>query len=124
MVPPDRAFRFVQYSHSRSDRRGTAPSPLRVASPVSADSILGGSTVTIASRLRLASLSLALLGVALLCAPSTSAERLTSGPRPKSPSAKAVPIGEEVRTASNQRRRLVLSDGSVVYVNQSTSLKV
>ena len=80
--------------------------------------------MTIASRLRLASLSLALLGVALLSAAGTSAERLTSGPRPKNPDVKAIPVGEEVRTGSNQRRRLLLTDGSILYVNQSTSLKV
>ncbi len=80
--------------------------------------------MTIGHRLRFASLSLALLTVTLVTAAGPSTERLTSKPRTKMAAVKAVPVGEEVRTGSNQRRRLVLPDGSVLYVNQSSNLKV
>jgi Tfp pilus assembly protein PilF len=47
-------------------------------------------------------------------------QRLTSQPRPKAPAAKTVAIGAEIRTRAGQRRRLLLPDGSVLYVNQNT----
>jgi Tfp pilus assembly protein PilF len=47
-------------------------------------------------------------------------QRLTSQPRPKAPAAKTVAVGEEIRTRAGQRRRLLLPDGSVLYVNQNT----
>src|SRR5262249_25929842 len=40
------------------------------------------------------------------------------------PAVKRVPVGEELRTGSGQRRRVVLPDGSVVFLNQQTSATV
>jgi ferric-dicitrate binding protein FerR (iron transport regulator) len=51
-------------------------------------------------------------------------ERLTSKQRIPTPKVKPVAVGDEVRTEAGQRRRLVLPDGSVVYVNQESSIKV
>jgi tetratricopeptide (TPR) repeat protein len=73
-----------------------------------------------------------LLGLALLTAPAADpaarpeppGERLTSRARPAAPAAKAVAVGEEVRTDIGQRRRLLLADGSVVYVNGRAEVKV
>src|SRR5205823_3497893 len=48
--------------------------------------------------------------------------RLTSRPRPAAPNEKSIKVGEEVRTGTNQRRRISLPDGSVLFVNQQTSL--
>ena len=77
-------------------------------------------------RLATASAVAALLGLALVTAPAADqpGERLTSRPRRPAPAAKAVAIGEEVRTDATQRRRLLLADGSVVYVNAGADVKV
>src|SRR5262249_93640 len=61
------------------------------------------------------------LGMSL---PAFASERLTSRPRPPEREVKALPIGEEIRTATGQRRRAVLPDGSVLFVNQDTKIKV
>jgi hypothetical protein len=67
----------------------------------------------------------ALLGLALLTAPAADpGERLTSRPRPETPTVKTAAVGEEVRTGATQRRRLLLADESVVYVNAGSEVKV
>lgn len=48
---------------------------------------------------------------------------LTSRPRSAPKTAKLLPIGEEMRTAVGQRRRVALDDGSVLYVNENTQVK-
>ena len=65
-----------------------------------------------------------LVGTLILAAPAAAADRLTSKPRPTPPAVKPLAVGDEVRTGSGQRRRLTLPDGSVLYVNQSTTLKL
>jgi len=66
-----------------------------------------------------------LLGLSLLTAAADSpTERLTCRPRPAAADAKAAAVGDEVRTDATQRRRLLLEDGSVVYVNAGTAVKV
>jgi hypothetical protein len=49
--------------------------------------------------------------------------RLTARPRPAEPAAKPVAVGDEIRTTGGQRRRVPLPGGSVLYVNQHTTLK-
>jgi hypothetical protein len=60
--------------------------------------------------------------------PATSAEarpeRLTARSHPTVPATKPLTVGEEVRTRAGERRRLVLTDGSVVYVNENTALRL
>src|SRR5262245_35384802 len=51
-------------------------------------------------------------------------DRLTSRPRPAAPAAKPAAVGDEVHTAAGQRRRLVLPDGSALYVNEQTTVKL
>src|SRR6266478_5703204 len=51
-----------------------------------------------------------------------SAQRLTSQPRPKAPAAKTVSVGEEIHTRAGQRRRVMLPDGSILFVNQNTTV--
>src|SRR5262249_42473919 len=51
-------------------------------------------------------------------------ERLTSRPRPSLPVDKPVSVGAEIRTGTGERRRVVLPDGAVLYVNQNTTLKL
>ncbi len=72
-----------------------------------------------------------LAGLTLLPHPSgpaaraeTAGERLTSRPRPAAPAGKPVTVGEVIRTDTAQRRRLLLADGSVVFVNHNTALEV
>src|SRR5262249_30209724 len=65
----------------------------------------------------------ALLGPALPT-PAHPGRPLTTRPRPDTPSVKPAAVGEEVRTGATQRRRLLLADGSVVYVNAGSEVKV
>jgi tetratricopeptide (TPR) repeat protein len=51
-------------------------------------------------------------------------DRLTSKERIPTPKVKPLAVGEEVRTRAGERRRVALPDGSVVYVNQQTALKL
>ncbi len=67
----------------------------------------------------------AFLGLSLLAAPAAEPnERLTSRPRPAAVDARPAAVGEEVRTDATQRRRLLLADGSVLYVNDRAEVKV
>jgi hypothetical protein len=69
-------------------------------------------------------LGVLLLGGALSLAAETESDRLTSR-RQLPPSAeKAVEVGTEIRTAAGQRQRLLLPDGSVLYVNEKTTVKL
>jgi tetratricopeptide (TPR) repeat protein len=63
------------------------------------------------------------LGLTLLAA-EPAGERLTSRPRPAAAEVKPAAVGDEVRTDATQRRRLPLADGSVVYVNSHSQVKV
>jgi tetratricopeptide (TPR) repeat protein len=49
---------------------------------------------------------------------------LTARPRQEVAAAKALGIGETVQTSALQRRRVTLSDGSVLYVNQNTRVRI
>lgn len=49
---------------------------------------------------------------------------LTARKRPEGPAVKPVAVGEEVRTASNERRRATLVDGSILYLNENTVVRV
>ncbi|MCY2954955.1 MAG: VIT domain-containing protein [Planctomycetota bacterium] len=49
---------------------------------------------------------------------------LTPRPRAQSPAAKTVAIGDSFQTKAAERRRIVLPDGSVLYVNQNTTAKL
>jgi hypothetical protein len=49
---------------------------------------------------------------------------LTSRPLPAAKEGKPLPVGEEVRTAAGQRRRVLLPDGPAVYLNEKTTLKL
>lgn len=55
---------------------------------------------------------------------STHAPYLTPRPRPTLPATKPTSIGESIQTASGERRRITLLDGSVLYLNQNTKIKV
>jgi ferric-dicitrate binding protein FerR (iron transport regulator) len=68
----------------------------------------------------------AFLAVALLPAARAEGppERLTSKQRATAPKVKPLAVGDELRTEAGQRRRAVLPDGSVVYVNQDTRIKI
>jgi thioredoxin-like negative regulator of GroEL len=64
-----------------------------------------------------------ILGAVSLAA-DNSGERLTSRRQPPTPPEKAVEVGTEVRTEAGQRRRLVLPDGSILYVNEKSTVKL
>ena len=51
-------------------------------------------------------------------------EQLTARSRPPAPAADSVAVGTTIQTKAGQRRRVTLPDGSVVYVNQNTVIKV
>lgn len=76
--------------------------------------------------------TLALFGVLALVQalnqPAVSAEagpeRLTSRSRPTPPAVKPLAVGDEIQTGSGQRRRVVLPEGAVLYLNQNTSIKL
>jgi tetratricopeptide (TPR) repeat protein len=57
-------------------------------------------------------------------AESTVPDRLTPRPREKPPNIDSLQVGAEVTTKSGERRRLGLPDGSVLFVNQQTSLHI
>ncbi len=60
----------------------------------------------------------------LLGNPAMVARKLTARGRPASRAPKPVDVGAVVRTRARQRRRVVLADGSVLYVNQDTEVVV
>ena len=62
--------------------------------------------------------------LAALSVQAEPADRLVSRPRPSAPAVEPVQVGEEVRTSKDERRRLQLSDGSVLYLNRETALKL
>ncbi|HMF12649.1 MAG TPA: VIT domain-containing protein, partial [Gemmataceae bacterium] len=70
--------------------------------------------------------SSALLALAMEAAVQAESppERLTSRPRSAALAVKPLAVGEEVRTEAGQRRRVVLPDGSVVYINNDTTFKL
>src|SRR5437660_8065430 len=72
--------------------------------------------------IRFTALSLALCAVAL--AGAAPPERLTSRPRPAAAAVAALAVGDELRTEAGQRRRVRLPDGSVLYANHDTTLKL
>jgi ferric-dicitrate binding protein FerR (iron transport regulator)/tetratricopeptide (TPR) repeat protein len=47
---------------------------------------------------------------------------LTARPRPATPPATPLTVGQTLRTKAGERRRALLPDGSVVYVNQDTTV--
>jgi len=49
---------------------------------------------------------------------------LTPRARPDAPQVKPLAVGEAVRTASGERRRVPLPDGSILYLNQKTEVKL
>jgi ferric-dicitrate binding protein FerR (iron transport regulator)/tetratricopeptide (TPR) repeat protein len=55
---------------------------------------------------------------------SASPEGLTPRKRPDAPSIPSVAPGDEIRTEAGHRRRVVLPDGSVLYLNQNTVVKL
>ena len=57
-------------------------------------------------------------------APAPAIGAMTAQKRPPAPLAPAVGVGSVVHTELGERRRLVLDDGAVVYVNQNTTMNV
>jgi ferric-dicitrate binding protein FerR (iron transport regulator)/tetratricopeptide (TPR) repeat protein len=53
-----------------------------------------------------------------------SPERLTAGPRPAAAEAATLKPGATLTTKVGERRRVLLADGSVLFVNQKTSLHI
>jgi ferric-dicitrate binding protein FerR (iron transport regulator) len=51
-------------------------------------------------------------------------DHLTPRPRPETPQGKPLAVGEIARTASGERRRVPLPDGSILYLNQKTEVKL
>src|SRR5262245_38934203 len=51
-------------------------------------------------------------------------EGVTPGERPNAPQAPVVALGQAIRTEAGQRRRVALTDGSVLYLNQQTRVKI
>src|SRR5262249_25606023 len=51
-------------------------------------------------------------------------QRLTSRPWQAPAEVKTATLGEEVHTTAGQRRRLLLPGGSVLYVNEHTTVKL
>lgn len=49
---------------------------------------------------------------------------LTPRPRPQSPDPRPLQVGEEVQTKAGERRRVLLPDRSVLFVNQQTAVRV
>ena len=50
--------------------------------------------------------------------------RLTSRARTEAAAAKTLAVGQEIRTTAGQRQRVVLPDGSVLFVNQNSQVKL
>jgi tetratricopeptide (TPR) repeat protein len=72
-----------------------------------------------------------LSGLVLVPAPAAAppsegaqAEWLTSRPRAAAPTVRPLAIGDEVRTTARQRRRAVLPDGTILYVNENSTVRV
>ncbi|HEY7426090.1 MAG TPA: FecR domain-containing protein, partial [Gemmataceae bacterium] len=80
-------------------------------------------------RLAIVAAVVALLGletmssIQLTRAAEPEAGVLTSRPRVAGKEEQPLPIGQEVRTASRQRRRVALGEGSVLYVGEETRVK-
>jgi tetratricopeptide (TPR) repeat protein len=55
---------------------------------------------------------------------SGAGDQLTSRPRPTARQAEMASPGDEIRTGPRQRRRVSLPDGSVLYVNENTTVKL
>src|SRR4051794_5170671 len=53
-----------------------------------------------------------------------ASDLLTSRPLPPPVALKPLPVGEVVRTGTTQRRRTLLPDGSVLYINQQTRVRL
>ncbi len=51
-------------------------------------------------------------------------DELTPRPRPESPPPAKLAVGDSVETEAGQKRRLALPDGSVLYVNENTKVKL
>jgi anti-sigma factor RsiW len=51
-------------------------------------------------------------------------DQLTPRPRPAAPAAEALAIGAMAQTGTGERKRYALADGSVLYVNQNSMVKV
>ncbi len=51
-------------------------------------------------------------------------EKFLPGPRPDATPAKALEVGDVIQTAAGERRRATLPDGSVLYVNQNTKVRL
>jgi tetratricopeptide (TPR) repeat protein len=51
-------------------------------------------------------------------------DRLTPRPRPDAPAVAQLAVGQSLRTAAGERRRVGLPDGSIVYLNQKTEVKL
>jgi hypothetical protein len=81
-------------------------------------------------RTRLLLVAVALAGVAAVSWPpgaaadGTSSDRLVSRPRQPAVAAKALAVGEEIRTEAGERRRVRLPDGSILYVNAATRARL
>jgi ferric-dicitrate binding protein FerR (iron transport regulator)/tetratricopeptide (TPR) repeat protein len=56
--------------------------------------------------------------------PDGSPDGLRPRPRPAADAVKPVAVGETLQTKAGERRRVSLPDGSVLYLNQNTELKV
>jgi ferric-dicitrate binding protein FerR (iron transport regulator) len=50
--------------------------------------------------------------------------RLTPSPRPTAATAKPLGVGQTIRTGARARRRVPLPDGSVLYVNRNSQVKL
>jgi ferric-dicitrate binding protein FerR (iron transport regulator)/tetratricopeptide (TPR) repeat protein len=55
---------------------------------------------------------------------SAQHEGLTPRPRTDPPAVARLGVGEEIKTAAGERRRTALPDGSILYVNQATTVKL
>jgi hypothetical protein len=56
--------------------------------------------------------------------PTEQLGRLAARPRPPLPVVKVAAVGETLRTPAGERRRVGLPDGSVLYLNQNTTVSV
>jgi hypothetical protein len=61
------------------------------------------------------------LALVVLAPAAEAPDVLTSRPLPPIPNIKPPAIGSEVRTGNSERRRIVLPDGSVVFLNRATA---
>ncbi|HEX5273241.1 MAG TPA: VIT domain-containing protein, partial [Gemmataceae bacterium] len=56
--------------------------------------------------------------------PRQYAQHLTPRPRPQSPEAPRLAVGDSLETKAGERRRVALPDGSVLYLNENTTVKL